>query len=450
MKRSVIAKLIFIPLLFWTAANVFAFDESDATDFETTAEENVEEDDGIYAKDSFGNFVHDSSGKKVRVGTRMKAAPVSAYVPPVNNTIEIERDDIRLILNGNDGTFAIYGVAEKGNRIPLLSTNDANSGSYFSVKIGRKEYKLQTKLGIKCEARNTPLGAQMAYLVSNDAQVVVDFSFMPSIATSTRIDMLRVSVFVINIGRSIQSFAVKGIFDTILGENTPAHFSTAAKKFVNSEVQLQSMDDDLWIRSANRDAAIQFIFGSKEITKTDFVTLASRSKMDSVTWVPSVQTSRSFNSVTSFNNSAVCVNWPSIYLDALRTGTFCFYISVATGGNNPAGKQFLIDLDNGKTALGVAAKNSAAKLNGAADPIPLTQEEVDSVTPNILNSIPSSSKEAFVKTKEITEAQLDPDYIQDLLDRISVLNENESMDKAELKRLNEELDLILNKLGAKR
>lgn len=437
MKKTWITKLAFIPLFLLASSFVFAQEED-------------EEEKIIYVTDSNGNISHDRYGGIVRQANPGVKIENIKRTPYERNYIEIERDDIQLVLNGNDGTFAIYGVAEKGNKIPLLSTNDGDSASYFVVKVGRKEYKLQTNNGIKCEARKTPLGAQMAYMVSDEAQVVIDFSFMPSIATSTRIDMLRISVFIINIGRSIQSFAVKGIFDTTLGENTNAHFSTAARKFINSEIQFQSMYEDLWVRSSNRDAAIQFILGSKEITKTDYVTLSSRSKLDSSTWVPSVQTSRSFNSVTSYNNSALCINWPATYLDTLRTASYGFYISVATGGNNPAGKKFLSDLDNGKTALGVAVKNSAVKLNAAAKPIPLTKEEVDSVTPNILNSLPSSSKEAFVKTKEITEAQLDPEYIQNLLDRIASLKEDETMDKAELQKLNEELDLILNKLGANR
>ena len=453
MKKSSIVKAVFIPLLFF-AFSAFAQDGNKVDFFSgKSVAVNAEEDGEIYAKDSEGNYAIDSSGNRVRMGMHKKNAKnVSspAKTPVSKNIIEIEKDDIQLILNGDDGTFAIYGVAEKGEHIPLLSTYDANSGSYFAVKVGRKEYKLQSKLGIKTEARNTPLGAQMAYLVSNEVQVVVDFSFMPSIATSTRIDMLRLSVFVINIGRSIQSFAVKGVFDTVLGENTQTHFSTAGRKYINSEIQFQSMNDDLWVRSANKDAAIQFIFGSKQISKTDYVTLGARDKMDSASWVPSVQTSRSFNSVTSFNNSAVCVNWPSTYIDTFRTASFGFYISVSTGGNNPAGKQFLVDLDNGRTALGMAAKNTGAKLAGTPKPIPMTKQEVDSATPNILNSIPSSSKEAFVKTQEITEAQLDTEYIQDLLDRIAALSEEESLDKTELKKLNEELDLILNKLGVSR
>lgn len=443
MKKTRITKIILTSLFFILSSFVFAIDN-----VENSIQE--QDDGGNYAKDGNGNAVKDSSGKKIHIGTKVKSVSSSDSVPAEKNILKIERDDILLTLNGDDGTFAIYGVAEQGEHIPLLSTYDSKSGSYFAVQVARNEYKLQSRIGIKCEVRKTPLGAQMAYLIPGQVQVVLDFSFMPSIATSTRMDMLRISAFVINIGRSIQSFSLKSVFDTTLGENTESHFSTATKKIINSEVQFQSMDEELWIRSSNKNAAIQFIFGSKEITKTDFVTLATKNKLDSVSWIPSIQTSRSFNSVTSFNNSGICINWPRTYLDALRTANFGFYISVATGGNNPAGKQFLVDLDNGKSALGFASRNSKNKLDVIPKPIPISQEELDRITPNVLKNVPSSSKEAFVKTKEITESQLDPEYIQKLLDRIATFNEDENVDKEELKKLNEELDLILHKLGAQR
>ncbi|MBQ0040335.1 MAG: hypothetical protein KBS64_07915 [Treponema sp.] len=463
MKRSFVSKLICVSL--FSVFTAFAFaqteeivsDKADAnlkfTDIRNVGNEEVEkdipeEDKSSFGYDSSGNYARDSEGNRVRVGHAEE--PVAHYVQRIRNIIEIEKDDLRLVLNGDEGTYALYAVSEKGDYIPLLSTYDGCSSSYFVVKVGKKEYKLQSKIGIKTEARNTPLGAQMAYLISDEVQVVLDFSFMPSIATSSRIDMLRVTVFVINIGRSIQSFAVKGVFDTVLGENSPAHFSTASRKSINSEIQFQAMDEDLWIRSSNKDAAVQFLLGGNEISRSECVTLSTRDKMDSVTWIPSVQTSKSFNSVTSFNNSALCINWPAAYLDTFRTTNYGFYISVATGGNNPAGNQFLIDLANGKTALGLAAKNSGTKISVPPKPIPVTKEELDSVTPNILNNLPASSKEAFVKTKEISEAQLDPDYIQDLLDRIATFKDDESVEQAEYRALNEELDSILKKLGAGR
>ena len=77
----------------------------------------------------------------------------------------------------------------------------------------------------------------------------------------------------------------------------------------------------------------------------------------------------------------------------------------------------------------------------------LSKEEYDSITPSILDNLPTSSKEAFVKTREM----MDADYIQDLIDHIQILQDDENeVDKAELDSLNEELDTILKRLGAGR
>ena len=457
MKKSLIRIIAFLSMMLMGTSLLFAQSEdgfqAEQAEAPVTEEHDIRDDPDYkyFAHDSNGNYVRDGAGNRVRVGRPITNPNQIQYVQHTRNLIEIEKDDIHLILDGDAGTFGLYTVAEKGNYVPLLCPRDSFISSYFTVKVGNKEYKLQSSSDIKTEARNTPLGAQMAYLISNEVQVVLDFTLMPSIATSSRTDMIRMTVFVINIGRTIQSFAVKGIFDTTLGENTPAHFSTALRRSINSEIQFQSMDEELWIRSSNKDAAIQFLFGGKEISKTEYVTLGCLDKIDSSSWVPAVQTSKSFNSVTSYNNSAIAVNWPSAYLDTFRTSSYGFYISVASGSNVPAGLQFLSDLENGKTALGSAAKNGAAKTSVAPKPTPLTKEEFDKVTPNILDNLPASSKEAFVKTREISEAQLDPDYIQDLIERINSLKDgvDENQD-VEFRSLHEELDSILKRLGAGR
>ena len=50
----------------------------------------------------------------------------------------------------------------------------------------------------------------------------------------------------------------------------------------------------------------------------------------------------------------------------------------------------------------------------------------------------------------VTEEQLDPEYIQNLIDHIAQLkNEEGQIDEKELARLNSELDSILTKLRSK-
>lgn len=378
---------------------------------------------GSFAQENL-TYVMDDSSKK-------SAEKIPEYT--VEKKVVVERDKIRLELDGTMGSFSLYALPEKGRSIALLSSYDSGSASFFVLRAGRREYRLTRANGIKAEARRTPLGAQMAYLVPDVAQVVVDFSFMPSVPNSTKIDMLRVTVYTINLAKTMQSFALKAVFDTVLGENTYSHFSTAAHSKINSEMQFSSMTDDLWVRSNNEKAAIQFLVEGAGISKVSALTLATKDAVtNSVGWIPVAQFEKSFTSVVSYNNSAVGINWSQVYLDSLKTDAVGFFISVATDGELPAGRQFLSDLESGDSALGVYSKAIVPTTKIAPPPKHLTREE-------------AGVRESLVN--EITEEQLDTEYIQSLLDHIAALSAESSVDDEELGRLNSELDAILEKLG---
>lgn len=440
------------------------------------------------------------------------------YIPKKN--FNMTNGDIKLNMRGSTGSFEIYAIPEVGSPVPLLATYDDFCSTFFSLLIGRKEYRLNREAGVKSEARKTEYGTQMAYTIPNKAQIVVDFSFMPSIATSSRIDMLRVTVYTINLGKSTQSFTVKGVFDTSLGENTMAHFSTAAHSRVNKETQYNDMSVEKWIRSSNEKAAIQFIFDGYGVTKPKSIILGNRDFLSTNVWLPVVQETRSFSSVLAYNNSAMSVNWKTSYLDPMKTDVITFYISVASDGNEPAGKEFIATLNSGKSALPSNLPNSVQLTTVAPEPVPVPSEPTtyyenmpaisgDSTVPStatdvnkgavldtekeetvnvpaipITPTVPvvpstslstktataTSSNPAFTSNNNvvpkvdsslvnkanetynesyplssITKAQLDPEYIQTLLDRISDLESDPALvDKAEVKRLNEELDAILS------
>lgn len=375
----------------------------------------------------------------------------------LSKVIDIKNDDIRLIVDEGSGSFGIYAIPEQGNEIPLISTFDSFSSSFFNLKIGSKVYKLIHGSGVKVEATRTNTGAQLAYLIKGKAQVVVDFTFMPSIASSSRDDMIKVTVYTINLGKNMQIFELKGTFDTILGENTESHFSTAANSRINTETQFLSMSDDLWIRSANKDAAIQFLLQGRGITTPKAVSLGNKESMLNSSWVPQIQNQKSFTSVMSYNNSALAINWPEMYIDSLNTETCTFYISVATDGNIPAGKKFLTALAIGKTAI----PNSEVQLESVGPkkaPVPeateLSDKEIEeSQKPSetIVTETPvdrkKKEKEEIKQEIVVSKEQLDPVYIQNLLDHIAALeNEEGVVDSEEIKRLNAELDAIFDEL----
>lgn len=288
------------------------------------------------------------------------------YIPEKNFTIT--NDDVRIVMRGSSGSFGLYAINEEGKQIPLLVNYDSFNSTFLSVKIGRKVYRLNRENGVQCEARRTPYGAQMAYTIPKAAQIVIDFSFLPSIATSSRVDMVRVTIYTINLGKNTQSFTSKAVFDTLLGENAFTHFSTAARSRVDTESQFTNMNEEKWIRSSNSRATIQFLLNGKGITTPQYVTLSSKDSLSNTNWIPQVQDTKSFNSVLAYNNSAVGINWKTAYLDPLKSDIITFYISVATDGNEPAGKNFLASLAAGKTAL--SAKLPDAITTTTVAPVP--------------------------------------------------------------------------------
>lgn len=448
------------------------------------------------------------------------------YIPKKNFTAK--KGDIQLKMRGNAGTFGIYAIPESGKPRPLITTSDEYGSTFFSLMVGRQEYRLNREAGVKTEARETEYGAQMAYTIKDKAQCVVDFSFMPSIATSSRVDILRVTVYTINLGKTTQSFTVKGVFDTMLGENTLGHFSTAARSRINAETQFTDMSVEKWIRSANEKACIQFMLNGRGITNPKSVTLANKDLLSSATWSPVIKEQRSFSSVLAYNNSALAINWKTAYLDPLKTDVITFYISVATDDREPAGKDFLANLYAGKTALPsnlpeknpvtenapvpqevseeaaatefhenmpavsgenklpstadtdsdlyippnspAAATTSASRASAAIAGIELASDDDGDLTEYYYNSNSSdqlpvavpvdepsayyasapknvSSPELKKEKVQVTEKQLDPEYIQNLLDRIAEIeNDPALVDKAGVERMNAELDAILEEL----
>lgn len=413
-----------------------------------------------------------------------KVDPYTGWVYIPEKDFSITNGDVKIEMNGKTGSFCLYAIPEQGEPIALLSTYDSFSATFFCIRIGNKEYRLNRENGVTSEARRTPYGGQMVYTIKKQAQLVVDFSFLPSIATSSRVDMVRVTVYIINIGKNTQSFAAKAVFDTVLGENTPAHFSTAAHSRINTEKQYVSMQEDLWVRSANDWAALQFLLEGKGITKPDCVTLSNKDVLAGSRWTPSIQEERSFNSVLAYNNSALGINWPSVYLDPLKFDIMTFYLSVATDGNEPAGKDFLAQLALGKTALSASNAPEYVTRTSTVTPSPKPLDSGSLETHYWENMPPvATDDDAWLRGREtrpvdageadgglteyapgqekplateenepsihITDAQLDPAYIQRLLDHIASLENTPSMiNEAELMYLNDELDAILTKLGS--
>ncbi len=373
---------------------------------------------------------------------RQKTDPYTGWIYIPEQNFSVTNGNIKISMRGDLGSFCLYAVPQVGGQVALLSTVDSFCTSSFYAQIENTEYRLTDNVAVSSQARRTPYGAQMAYTIANKAEIIVDFSFLPSEKESSFVDMIRVTMYAINISPSPERIAIKAIFDTVLGETAFSHFSTATRPSINAECQILDMKDDLWLRSSNTASSIQFLLSGKGISSPSAVTLSNKDYLAKGTWIPRVQPDRSFSSVLAYNNSALGLNWDGQTVDSLKSLVNVFYISVGTDGKIPAGENFLESLAEGKTALSEdvpeyaqttdsdSLKNSENDENQAEN----TETFVKLDDSNSQNQNPSSKTISDVNSK----------YIQDLIDRINSLEDDGSdVNDEEIRLLNAELDSLM-------
>lgn len=385
------------------------------------------------------SFAQDNDAESAVVADIQEVAVAQADIPvavmgtdeytgwkySISDQAVVENADVRIKLNAKKGTFALYSLNEKGKAISLLSPYNSNSESYYMLKIGRKQYKLCNKGQVSCEARKTSSGVQMVYTVAKKAYFALDFSFPESEVDDSLQNVVRVTMYTVNIGETPQSFAIKAIFDTILGETSGIHFKTAVNSKLDRQKHFHDMKEDKWIRSASRNTAIQFMLDGEGITVPEAVSVTSKESLEKY-WIPEAIDGKGFNTAASYNNSGLGINWKTCYLNPQEMDVKTFYISIAEGlapiyvGKEPAGMELLSALQN--------------------------QEKVFDVLPVYSPEEKHSVVELSPAAQAVTEEQLDPEYIQNLIDYIESIKSEEDIENEELDSLNLELDAIFEKL----
>jgi hypothetical protein len=347
----------------------------------------------------------------------------TGWIGDPNVNVENQVGLVRLQLRGDLGTFQIFAVDKGGEAHPLLATYDENTSTFFVLKIGKSVCKLRNGM-VKTRAGKTVQGAQLLYTIPNQASVVVDFSCFKS-RTDHDEDMVKVTVTISNQGKRTDEFGLKAVFDTVLGETSDLHFSTAQQPVVNTEQQYWTMQKEQWVCSTDGINSIQFLLYGSDITAPAAVTLGNKDVIVNSAWMPVISQSRSYDNVLSYNNSAVAVNWEPSVIAPSEEKVIIFYLSVAADREKAPGELFL-------NPVSVGVQSAASTEAGLSGPVEVPAK----VMPDVKFDVTS-----------ITDKQLDPAYIQALINRINALEvDDKSINRSELLRLNAELDAILEKL----
>ena len=130
-----------------------------------------------------------------------------------------------------------------------------------------------------------------------------------------------------NIGERNDEFSFKSMLDTVLGEAAPYHFYTYENVPIKNESLYRTLQNQKWFVSKNVNAEMQLFFTGADCTTPYLVALANYTTLDKNTWEPDMLSYRVFDTVLSYNNSAVCSIWKPVKLAPSEMGSVVFYMA---------------------------------------------------------------------------------------------------------------------------
>lgn len=351
------------------------------------------------------------------------------WIEPDNSKIDVSLGCVRMSFRPKIGSFNIFVIDENNKEQSVFSTQNEFSASSFYLKCGKEIYKLNSASGVKTETLQTETGAVVKYTISNVAKVSIFFDFMKS-DEQNDYDMIKISAEIENLGTRQKKFALKGVFDTVLGEKELNHFFSSENKAINTEKLYRTMKDERWFVSKNDKYSMQFLLDGVDITPVECVLLGNKTTFDSNAWIPNLKTEKSFDSFVSYNDSEVCIIWPEVSILPNEKDSFVFYIAFAANGEKPQGNYFIGDK---KEVVEVKKEKPVVKKEVVKVPEEENVKETKKEIPNVKFDVATLSRE-----------KLSQEYVAGLMERIANLEDSgKNVDREELLMLNAELDAIL-------
>lgn len=243
------------------------------------------------------------------------AAPMLAANP------ELVSGNLKLVVYADTGSFTLYRLSPVGkNRYePLFDDRNGSSTSWFSVSSNGRIFNLLPRAGRKPEIIADSSSINVVFTPSDDFQVIQKFAFTGLLSDNTF--GLSIITNVENTSGKTGDFAVKALFDTILGENDGIHFRTDLRDRISAETVIDTAAArDAWIASSGKESSLMFGFSGWD-PLPEAIVAANWERLKTLSWKPGTAEGRSFNTIYSVNDSALLFIWPTKTLSANKTLT---------------------------------------------------------------------------------------------------------------------------------
>lgn len=335
--------------------------------------------------------------------------------------ITLESEVMKVVLHGQTGTYSLYRKSGTKDRFTAFNeVADNASSSFFAVKAGSRYFPLRRSYSTTVSTvQNEDGSASFVWDIGGMIQAEVRFTLLVTEKDSPA-DSVRIDLSVMNLTENEGPFAIKAVVDTLLGETSRIHFTTAKGTAILSEKAFDSMVQDKWLSSSDGIGTVSVLLAGSAATAPDYVLAANRDILLSDAWKPVVNEGRSFSKLQSPNNSALGIWYSEKRLKLFETARYTFFVTTAAEGNVPP---------------------NAVLLGIESEPDSELSESIVASASQIVEQAVGTEDDA--PSASGGQKTVDAEYVQQLLDRIYVIEESDDPDPEEIKQLSAEIDALI-------
>ncbi len=376
-----------------------------------------------------------SKGWSVVQASEENGASKKTIIAKNGKNISVEKGIVRIQTFSENGSVAFYVLEKSGEWRPVVETNDQSESTYVSLFVDRAEYRL-----------NRSKKVEYSYEVEDDCvSVVYNINSVAQLKAKYRIEgySIYVSYSVSNLDTKPHSFAVKAVYNTVLGETYDAHFTTPSQK-VSAEISIVPSSTQNYIFSSDEKRTIRFAVFGEGITSPKVALLANKDVAEEANFATTFKQGRSFSSLLSYNNSSVVFFWEDENL-----------------GKKSSELRYRIDFSNTELEERNYEKFppyeppeiEEPQIPDDAQVLPPTDSSIgaEEIPPENKSDEQASGYEFNTERNYIDPSSVDDIYVQHLVNQINSLEiDDPALNREKIRELQEEIDEVLEILRSRR
>ncbi len=338
-------------------------------------------------------------------------------------------------------------------KVPVIDTLDYANSSYIGIAVDKRFYNVHNTSGITYSYSNDGDTLTVNYQIKKQILLSVEYTISSK-------NILSIKYHVKNIDSDAHSVMLKSVFDTIFEEFNGGFYSTESKKKIKSEYIISDFDRHQYIESSNKVVSIRFLLDENFSKYAYKAVVAAKPYFESDIFEGRFVEGRGFNTVLSYNNSAIGFFFKTLKLNAGEEKTFVQRILFSK-----TEFAFPDDLDeepeqnvfvDGESDFENETQSAVTKfvpVDNAADYKPDVPSAVEDDEEGVVDIKTEVKTPVSVSKPEqdnaVTEARRNAlkKEASSLIDRIEKLDDDgANTDQAEVMRLQAQLDQILRQL----